>query len=185
MKITNNRELIKFFPRESTKFVKEYFQNKKINVIEVGTFFGENANSLNKELNIEKLFLIDPYKSYSEYKNSENDKTNVLLDKAKQNAHKINNKGNEVWIEKMSSEVNKEDIISFFPIQFIYIDGNHEYEFVKEDLIKFYNILQVGGILAGHDIEYHGVSKAVIEFVKENNLEIQFGDRRDWWIIKK
>lgn len=186
MKINKNRELIKLLPRESTKFAKKYFNGKQVNVIEVGTFFGENAKSLNKELNISKLILIDPYESYFEYKNSENDKTAFLLKKAKDNAHKINNKGNEIWIEKMSSEVTKEEIESKidYPVQFIYIDGNHEYNFVKEDLQKFYDILQYDGILAGYDIQCQGVSKAIIEFVKENNLEVQFGDRRDWWIIK-
>lgn len=70
-------------------------------------------------------------------------------------------------------------------IDFVYIDGNHEYEYVKKDMELYWNVLNNGGILSGHDIQCAGVSKAVLEFSRKNDLEVSFGDRRDWWIIKK
>jgi len=70
-------------------------------------------------------------------------------------------------------------------LDFIYIDGNHEYEYVKKDIEMYWHKIKDGGIMAGHDIQLKGVSDAVLEFARKNNLDIYFGDRRDWWIIKK
>jgi len=47
--------------RESVKFAKKYFNNKKINVCEVGVYYGVNARSMDNNLNIDNLYLIDPY----------------------------------------------------------------------------------------------------------------------------
>lgn len=173
MKILN-RELIRFFPRESIRFARQYFKGKKIVACEVGVYYGHHARSMNKELNIETLYLIDPYFEYGD------EKTQRDLDKAKENAHKINNEGNEAWIETIHYG-------SFFHLEhldFIYIDGNHEYEAVKRDLNFYFPFVKKCGIIAGHDIQGEGVSKALLEFAHKNKLTIHFGDRRDWWIIK-
>jgi len=164
--------------RESIKFAKEYFKNKKIFAAEIGVFFGYNSRDLNKFLNISKLYLIDPYEKYEGYKK---DSAYNLLKRAKKNSHKINKKKNIFWIEKFSDKAVK-DIKE--DLDFLYIDGNHEYEFVKKDLELYWKKIKKGGIMAGHDIQYRGVSKALLEFANKNNLEVNFGDRRDWWIIK-
>ena len=36
-------------------------------------------------------------------------------------------------------------------IDFIYIDGNHKYKYVLEDLTKWYNKLKTGGIIVADD----------------------------------
>jgi hypothetical protein len=60
---------------------------------------------------------------------------------------------------------------------FIYIDGDHEYEGCKKDLLEAYKKVKNGGWLMGHDYEMNmnkantvynfGVRKAVDEFCKE------------------
>ena len=174
MKILN-RELIRFFPREAVKFAKQYFKGKKINACEVGVYFGEHARSMNKELNIKNLYLIDPYIEYGD------EKTQEHLNKAKETAHRTNRKGNEVWIENISYETT----LNLLPLDFLYIDANHEYDAVKRDLQIYYPFVKKGGIIAGHDIQYKGVSDAVIEFCLDNNMDLHIGDRRDFWFIKK
>jgi len=164
--------------RESIKFAKKYFKNKKIVAAEIGVFFGYNAKDINKSLNISKLYLIDPYAKYEEYKK---DSAYPLLKRAKKNSHKINKKNNILWIEEFSDKALK-DIKE--DLDLLYVDGNHEYEFVKKDLELYWKKIKKGGIIAGHEIQYKGVSKALLEFANKNNLEINFGDRRDWWIIK-
>ncbi len=174
-----HREIVKSSPKEAVLFAKKYFKNKKIVAAEIGVFFGENARDMNRELNLEKIYLIDPYLRYEEYKK---DKSGLRLKKAKKNSHKINNSKNIVWIEEFSEKAVKEIKEN---LDFLYIDGNHDYPHVKKDLELYWNKIKKGGIISGHDIQSEGVSKALIEFVKKKNLEIFFGDRRDWWIIKK
>jgi len=165
--------------REAVKFAKKYFRGKKIIAVEIGVFFGYNARDINRDLNLVKFYLIDPYEKYEDYKN---DGAYSLLEKAKKKAHKINNFKNNIWIEEFSDKaikkINEE-------IDFIYIDGNHECEYVKKDLELYWKKMKKGGIMAGHDIQYLGVSEAVLEFAKKKNLDVNFGERRDWWIIKK
>jgi hypothetical protein len=55
----------------------------------------------------------------------------------------------------------------------IFIDGDHDYNAVKNDLINYYPKLKKGGIFAGHDYtEDCGVATAVDEFSEENKLEL-------------
>ena len=52
-------------------------------------------------------------------------------------------------------------------IDFIFIDGNHQYEFVKKDIIAWLPKLKEGGVLAGHDHDWQRVKDAVKEILGE------------------
>jgi len=173
-----NLEIIRAHPREAIKFARDYFNKKEITAAEIGVFFGENAFEINKNLKVKKLYLIDPYENYEDYKT---DEICSKLKKARKNAHRINSARNIIWIENSSEDATKRINEE---IDFLYIDGNHEYNYVKKDLELYWPKIKKGGIMAGHDIQGVGVSKALIEFVKRKKLEVFFGDRRDWWIIK-
>jgi len=77
-----------------------------------------------------------------------------------------------------------DEFVDLFPnnfFDFIYIDANHSYEAVKNDLIKWFPKLKNNGLFSGHDYldgkdgiyetEY-GVKSAVDEFAIKNNLKI-------------
>jgi len=176
-------EIIRTRPKESIKFAKRYFKNRKIYAAEIGVLRGQNSKDILDSLNIIKIYLIDPYLGYEDYLKSEKERTQISLTKIEKKAHYYLKKYSEKieWIKEYS-----ENVIDKIPseIDFIYIDGNHEYGYVKKDLELYWNKLKVGGILSGHDIQYLGVSKAVLEFANSNHLEVHFGDRRDWWIMK-
>ncbi len=57
---------------------------------------------------------------------------------------------------------------------FIYIDGDHEYEAVKRDLEEYYKILNSGGLFFGDDWanDLWDVQKAVTEFSEQHNLTL-------------
>ena len=64
----------------------------------------------------------------------------------------------------------------------IYIDGDHDYIGIKNDLINYYPKLKTGGIFAGHDYtEDCGVPLAVNEFLDEKNLKLSVS--RTSWIL--
>ena len=57
-------------------------------------------------------------------------------------------------------------------LDFVYIDGNHEYDFVLKDLHGAFSVVKSGGFVGGHDFEIkyqNRVIRAVFEFA----LEIQ------------
>jgi len=54
-------------------------------------------------------------------------------------------------------------------LDLVYIDGNHSYRSVKDDIRAWLPIVRTGGILAGHDYEpqYLGVIRAVDELLED------------------
>jgi len=64
-------------------------------------------------------------------------------------------------------------------VDWVYIDGNHTYEFVLEDLRSWYPKVRPGGLVAGDDYDRpgawwgDGVTKAVNEFVKTEPVVVE------------
>lgn len=154
--------------------------------IEIGVFKGLNAKHLFEGLDIKKLYLIDPYEyggddgSGSYYNREE-------LINIRENMKIFLNKFKDKWvlIEKGSDEAVKEFETK---VDFVYIDGDHSYNQVKKDIENYWKIVKNGGVLGGHDIENlfykeNGVTKAVIEFVIKNDLNLIMG-HKDWIICK-
>lgn len=65
-------------------------------------------------------------------------------------------------------------------IDFIFIDGNHEYEFVYEDIKYWLPKVKSGGVLSGHDYHY----PPVINAVADNNLK-NIIPREGCWFYEK
>lgn len=87
-------------------------------------------------------------------------------------------------------------------LDFIFIDGDHTYDGVMNDLNLWWPKLKVGGIISGHDywdmemdcgdniISTFKVKSAVDTFAKEHNLQVQttkeesLEDWYSWFILK-
>ena len=70
---------------------------------------------------------------------------------------------------------------------FVYIDGNHTYEFVKQDIIHWLPKVKSGGYIGGHDIdnpEWPGVRRAVNEIFGKN-IKIYTSSWSDSWYYYK
>lgn len=83
----------------------------------------------------------------------------------------------------MSNDVVSEFNNNYFDA--IFIDANHNFQFVKEDIEAWYKKLNNDGILIGHDFDYPnlpGIRKAVeLEFKDNYNLE----DDYVWWTKRR
>jgi predicted O-methyltransferase YrrM len=133
------------FPRPSTRIIQGTYGEKPLVGVEIGTGFGENALSLLHELNIERLYCIDPFVPYrdgdgkiKEGYSSRSEHTLKSLSKFK----------NVTFIRKFSSEACEEIPEN---IDFVYIDGNHGYDYVLADLRNYYPLVHEKGVIAGHD----------------------------------
>ena len=90
-----------------------------------------------------------------------------------------------------ATSVKGSEIVPNNDIDFVYIDANHQYEYVKQDIEVWYPKIKYGGIIGGHDYVFnssHGsldVKKAVDEFAINNNKDIYFiPNSSSWYIIK-
>lgn len=79
------------------------------------------------------------------------------------------------------------DLIEDGSVDIVFIDGNHDYEYARDDINAYERKVRPGGIMSGHDYltPADGVRKAVKEYVKDHNRNLHIVDSFDhcgvWW----
>ena len=179
--------IIRYPCRPMINFVGEHFKNKKLVGVEIGTYKGINAYSIMKTLNMTLLYCIDPYLEYNNYPETWLINTQNYFDKYELEAKKRLKKFGTavIFIKGLSTDPSTLNFICD-NLDFVYIDGNHDYNYAKNDINTYYLKLQSDGIIGGHNFEskFSGVARAVLEFIDKHNLEL-YGNEKDWWVIKK
>jgi len=113
---------------------------------EVGVQYGEFSKAILKGIPGSKMYLVDPYYDYAGSKNH-----NGRHPEIKDVAHKTLRKYNGIWIqEKSETAFNK---IIDKSLDFVYIDGNHDYDFVMLDILLWQRKVRRGGMVCGHDYQ--------------------------------
>ena len=169
--------------RAAAQFVKETF-NKPLLIAEVGVADARHAHAMLREMNIDRLYLVDSYPNYMDGPCSRKGE----LQEAYYNAM-FNNM--QAYLSKVTmitrSSVFAASLFKDDFFDFIYIDGDHSYRQCKKDIEVWYPKVVKGGILAGHDIghiDFPGVSKAVDEFASKNSKEIILVGDSEWLIMR-
>lgn len=136
--------------------------------VEVGTWEGEFSQELLANTNCKKLYCVDPYKHFDneEYPDGMNTLTQQQFDDKYENVRKrFEVFGNRVeFIRKESMEAAK--LFEDNSLDFVYIDGNHDYKYVLADIQAWYPKVKVGGWLCGDDI----YSQNLEEHDKDGNV---------------
>ena len=169
-----------YFARPMIKYIKKHYDYPLVG-IEIGTAFGYNAKNMLTELPIKKLYCIDAWTMYEDY-TYENMKGQDEFENTYQTAkNRLKPFGDKVEFIRKFSDKAVNDVPD--TVDFIYIDGNHEYEFVKEDIKLYEGKIQKGGVIGGHDIDGPGVLKAFVEYVYGTKYKY-FVKGPDWWVVK-
>ncbi len=166
--------------------------------VEIGVRRGLFSESLRRGWNAGTLHLVDRWREEPGYEDMANERQ-VEQDKYFEEV-RAKFKGKAVNIVKLeSSEAAKLYPDGYF--DFAYLDADHSYQAVKEDLALWYPKVRNGGIICGHDfvedgdmyddkgkfIGNFGVRGAVREFAVENGLKIHATDEpvwKSWWAVK-
>jgi len=169
--------------RPSFIFMKKIFGEKLLTGAEIGVERGRNSNCILKELNIEKLYLIDPWENYDEIevKWSHMDSNYGHVQRTFENDKRV----------RIIRELSENGVyhIKKNSLDFVYIDGNHLYEYVCKDIELYFDRVKKGGVIAGHDIFVNdgiqgGVLDAVKDFCFKHNIYF-YVENPDWYFIKK
>ena len=182
------------------QLVSIFERNKLIGKgVEIGSFEGGYANIILKNWS-GKLYLVDVWrpldtKDYEDSSNQHNYK-NVI------NSCLDNIRGNENRCFMIRSDsVNGSELFDNESLDFIYIDANHKYEFVKQDMETWFPKLRRGGVFAGHDylkMDWYssgkfdnyagqfGVNPAVDEFCKKHGYKFDLTNEwfASWYFTK-
>ena len=157
---------------------------------EIGVFEGDTSFRLLQALpTIQQLICVDPFEHYPEQTKT--------LNPNKAKFHDANyNQVMKTFLFRMKPYEERFSLMKLYSkeaaklienqsLDFIFIDGNHAYEYVIEDIKTWLPKVKPGGLLSGHD--YHvkgynrsfGVTRAVEETFKK---DFDF-KRFVWWHI--
>lgn len=170
--------------------------------VEVGVERGRYARQICEINSQMKLWGVDPYEKYEDYREykdqAEMDSIyNTMLYELegaiKHGKFEIIRKKSEDAVKQFEEE----------SLDFVYIDGNHEFDYPLRDIEAWWPKVKKGGILAGHDyvraahLEFT-IKDALREFTQKNNIDFWFvlgryqktrkevrDNTRSWMIIKK
>ncbi len=131
---------------------------------EVGVCEGLYSEILFKAIPELKLFCVDPWCAY------DNISKGFAESRYKDAVQRL--AGYDAEFKKMVSMEAVKDI-PYNSLDFVYIDGNHDYNFVVMDIIEWGKRVRTGGIVSGHDY-YHfyksGVIYAVDAYARAHNI---------------
>jgi predicted O-methyltransferase YrrM len=168
--------------RRNISLLKNKFSDKKLTGVEIGVFKGNHALMMLENLNIKKLYLVDPYK----YKGLFGKEINFMdaYNEAKEKLHHHSDKiefildTSEMAIKKINEKVD-----------FIYIDGNHRFNYVLKDILMYNKILKKDGLLQGHDFTFKRDIDCPLAIILGSiilNKKLRHNDfDSEWWYENK
>jgi hypothetical protein len=159
---------------------------------EIGVWQGSFTEEILKEVEPKELHLIDPWQFQSEFPETWFSgliaKSQTDMDQIYQGVcKKFDHLENVIINRGFSQEVLKKFEDGYF--DWIYIDGNHFYEYVKQDLELSYQKVKKGGFITGDDYHWSKnnelpVKKAVDEFIMGGKVT-KIAIENDQFILKK
>ncbi len=174
----------KLFSKNRVDLINENLSIKNPVVLEIGIHRGDFSKELIKNLNPKKIILVDPWIAYEDivYKNSWYGISNKSNQKIQDqyyfellNFFKKDILDNKVEIFRMTSD----DFFSTnnYKFDLIYIDGNHLFEYVKNDILNSLKFVNKKGIIVLDDYALKGwwnddITRAVEFHVNEGNIKI-------------
>jgi len=165
--LTSRTDLLKILPKQGT-------------VAEIGVQKGDFSEEILLYAQPTHLYLIDCWQEQNQ-ENYPNDPANVTQNQQEALYQFVCQKfafdKRVIIIRDFSPDVTR--LFKDNSLDWVFIDANHTYEAVKKDLEAWFSKVKVGGFICGHDYTYTnlfplGVVPAVNEFVKKNNLKIDY-----------
>ena len=162
---------------------------------EVGVSQGGFSEHLLDSWKGRKLFSIDPWleypqETYCDVTNVSQEVQNGYYSEVRRKLAKFGERSCVLRLTSAEASAKFSDA----QLDFVYIDAQHHYEAVKEDISLWYHKVKAGGILGGHDYldgnlenGVFGVKSAVDEFVSAHKLKLYVSADppfRSWFIFK-
>lgn len=152
--------------------------------VEIGAFLGKSTSFMIVEIvNSGKKIrfdVVDNFEGSSEHKDFEVIKEGKLFENFLKNTYPNWKYFN---IIKKDSHIASE-LYANNSLDFVYIDGAHEYDAISADIHYWFPKVKPRGVIAGHDINYPSVGRAVHEFFVKRNCDKITDFPESWCFIK-
>lgn len=157
---------------------------------EIGVAYAENAEKWLAAWADGTLLLVDPYaqQDKSVYRDTTGQMNmEACFEHAKDRLKRF-------WVRAIfmrDFSVSAAQTVPDESLDFVYIDGNHDYVNVSADMAAWWPKVRVGGIFGGHDFysldtpdDLCEVPKAVSEFAATKVAPVWFTRCSSWWLVK-
>lgn len=154
---------------------KKHFGERDVVGVEVGTSAGMNMVQVFKYWkNLQKLWCVDFYPTYSDFRLQEDQDFNLAVVQknllAHPRAHLI-----------MDKSVEAAKMFAPESVDFVYIDANHSYTYVRDDIQTWLPKVKKGGIIGGHDYDWSDAEFGD-ELAVKRAVDEAFGDKVQYHI---
>lgn len=156
--------------------------------VEIGVYKGKYTEIIMSKMPDLELYAVDAFKVYGKYKDYEvTDLETEALKQTQERADKCGFKIIQAWSLDAAKQFEDESL------DFMFLDANHDFVHVAEDLNAWTPKIKKGGIVAGHDFfdsvqERYGVKYVVpawCEHKRVPELFVMKGDRiPSWYYVK-
>ncbi len=137
-------------PFDRERGFTELLNDLKLKVgAEIGVSKGRYAKWMFNKIKGLRLYAIDPYEVYGRYVEMNNAEGQRIYDGIYEEAKKRLSGYNVEFIKKFSIDAVKD--FEDESLDFVYIDGNHTFEYAIQDIAEWERKVKFGGIVAGHD----------------------------------
>lgn len=162
---------------------------------EIGTWKGDYARRMITIAKPRELHLIDPYLFIDEYPDrwyggllakSQTDMDQIFDEVTSELETLAGDKTKVIFDRGMSA-----DVLPGFAdesLDWAYIDGNHSYEFVKQDIEGLIPKMKTGGLIMGDDLQWEGIERAVNEVLQEQSeklVAVELKHKYHQYILRK
>lgn len=152
--------------------------------VEVGIAFGGHAEAiLTRTTSVSKLYGVDSYRYRPDYDDPMNLPQSDFDRLYERMIRRLSGFGPRFTPIRKDSQQAVAEVPS--GIDFVYIDADHSYNGVFNDLCRWTSKVRQGGVVGGHDYGHDyfpGVKQAVDEFFRRFGWEIHLEGEGVWWV---
>lgn len=155
---------------------------------ELGVSFGINLiYTLDNIDKITKVYAVDPYQTYDDRVAGGEIVSTETIERV-HDCFLVNSQPyrDKIQLIRKTSDQAHLDIPDD-SLDYIFIDGDHNYAQTLRDIRNYYPKVKSGGIFAGHDIHLQDVTRALTEFILEIGLDLdklRLCDHQTWYWVK-
>ena len=157
---------------------------------EIGCLAGTFSRTILSQWQGEKYHMIDPWVTQLEEDYREHQETSERYEEMYQGALALAQEDNRVNVLRMLSAAAVKEFKNG-QLDCVYIDGNHAYKNVMEDMDLYWPKVKIGGIMGGHDFmnrtgegAWIEVEMAVLRWAQEHGKTFYVCPCTSWFIHK-
>lgn len=166
------------------KFLSILYEIEVKSIVEIGVWKGHNAHFLHTLFPEAHLYLIDPWKPTEYFLKNGYPPVGSKEDYqvAYENTMRLFKDVNNVTILRENSLSGVSKVPN--DIDLVFIDGSHDYQSVKNDILAWQGKVSPKGLFSGHDYhpDFPGVVQAVDECLGSN---FKVASKNVWYALKE